>query len=408
MTAYSTAFISSGILPMIQLIVPLWCLVELGMSATMIGIAAGARSLLAAFFSIHSGALLDRIGVRRVMVFCTVVSIALTLVYPLVPIITSVIAIQLAMIVLLQLVTGFLHTIGWIGSQTQIGQLSKGSPKHMGRFTAVTNLALFFTPPLAGWAWDFGQSTNYGGAWLAFIVIALCNVLLWVSVALMPIPKSVSVPTSFPLLRSLSPSLIDYKQAFHLFLTPTVAFVVVASFLINGLIQVRMNFMSLYMESVGYEGRIIGLMMGLAFLIAGITALPTERAKRYMAPHWIVLLMIILTALGNGLVPLFEGISGLTFSTILFGGGVGLGMAYVLMLLSRSVPISQFGLSVGLRTTGNRVGATIVPPIAGLAIDFAGGDIGVGFYVMSIIFSLGALGIGILAIRSKNLKYTFL
>jgi hypothetical protein len=78
------------------------------------------------------------------------------------------------------------------------------------------------------------------------------------------------------------------------------------------------------------------------------------------------------------------------------------------MLLSRSVPISQFGLSVGLRTTGNRVGATIVPPIAGLAIDFAGGDIGVGFYVMSIIFSLGALGIGILAIRSKNLKYTFL
>ena len=166
--------------------------------------------------------------------------------------------------------------------------------------------------------------------------------------------------------------------------------------------------MSLYMESVGYEGRIIGLMMGLAFLIAGITALPTEKAKRYMAPHWIVLLMIFLTALGNGLVPLFEGISGLTFSTILFGGGVGLGMAYVLMLLSRSVPISQFGLSVGLRTTGNRVGATIVPPIAGLAIDFAGGDIGVGFYVMSIIFSLGALGIGILAIRSKNLKYTFL
>ena len=125
----------------------------------------------------------------------------------------------------------------------------------------LSDFCLFFTPPLAGWAWDFGQSTNYGGAWAAFIVIALCNVFLWVSVALMPIPKSVSVPTSFPLLQSLSPSLIDYKQAFHLFLTPTVAFVVVASFLINGLIQVRMNFMSLYMESVGYEGRIIGLMI---------------------------------------------------------------------------------------------------------------------------------------------------
>ena len=106
--------------------------------------------------------------------------------------------------------------------------------------------------------------------------------------------------------------------------------------------------------------------------------------------------------------PLFEEIPGLTFSTILFGGGVGLGMAYVLMLLSRSVPVSQFGLSVGLRTTGNRVGATIVPPIAGLAIDLANGAIGAGFYVMSVLFSLGALGIGILAIRAKNIKGTFL
>ena len=72
-TSYSTAFISIGILPMIQLIVPLWCLVSLGMNATMIGIAAGARSLLAAIFSIHSGAVLDRLGVRRVMIWCTAI-----------------------------------------------------------------------------------------------------------------------------------------------------------------------------------------------------------------------------------------------------------------------------------------------------------------------------------------------
>ena len=406
-TAYSSAFISIGILPMVKLIVPLWCLVSLGMSATMIGIAAGARSFLAAIFSIHSGAVLDRLGVRRVMIWCTVTGIAMTLVYPLVPAITSLILLQLILIIILQLITGFLHTIGWIGCQTQLGQLTKGSPKHMGRFTSVSNFANFFTPPLAGWAWDIGQATPLGGAWSAFGIIAVCNVALWISVALMPVPDSVTVSKERPRLRALLPSFLDYKEAFRLFLIPSVAFVVMASLFMNGLIQVRMNFMSIYMESIGYEGRIIGIITGFAYLIAGLTALPTEQAKRYLAPHWIVIYMIVLSAIGNALVPVFDDIFGLTFSTVIFGAGVGLGMAYILMLLSRSVPVSQFGLSVGLRTTGNRLGATIVPPMAGIAIDLAGGDIAAGFYVMSVLFTLGAVGLAYLAIQSNNIKDTF-
>lgn len=392
---------------MIQLLVPLWCLLSLGMSATMIGIAAGARSFLAVFFSIHSGAMLDRFGVRRVMIFCAVTSIVLSLLYPLVPVISSVLATQFALVVILQLITGFLHTIGWIGSQTQIGQLTRGSPKHMGRFTAVTNVASFFTPPIAGWAWDIGQATSAGGAWSAFGVIAVFNVILWISVSLMPIPDSVVIPKERPGLRFLLPSLMDYREAFRLFLLPTVAFVVCASFLMNGLIQVRMNFLGLYMESVGYEGRIIGLVSGFAFLVAGITALPTGWARRYLAPYWIVIAMFALVAIGNGIVPAFTGIPGLTFTTMVFGAGVGLGMAFILMLLSRSVPVEQFGLSVGLRTTGNRFGATVVPPIAGFVIDLAGGDIGTGFYVMSLLFSLGAIGITILALRSRSIRDAF-
>ncbi len=406
-TAYSSAFISIGILPMVQLIVPLWCLVSLGMSATMIGIAAGARSFLAAIFSIHSGAVLDRLGVRRMMIWCTVTGIILTLFYPLVPMITSMAMLQLTLIVFLQLVTGFLHTIGWIGCQTQLGQLTKGSPKHMGRFTSVSNFANFFTPPLAGWAWDIGQATPIGGAWSAFGIIALCNIALWISVVIMPIPDTVIVPKERPRIRALLPSFLDYKEAFRLFLIPSVAFVVMASLFMNGLIQVRMNFMSIYMESIGYEGRIIGIITGFAYFIAGVTALPTEQAKKYLSPHWIVIFMILLSAIGNAMVPVFGNIAGLTFSTVIFGAGVGLGMAYILMLLSRSVPVSKFGLSVGLRTTGNRLGATIVPPIAGIAIDLAGGNIGAGFYLMSALFTIGAAGLTYLAIRSRNIKDTF-
>ena len=277
----------------------------------------------------------------------------------------------------------------------------------MGRFTSVSNFANFFTPPLAGWAWDIGQATPIGGAWSAFGIIALCNIALWISVVIMPIPDTVIVPKERPRIRALLPSFLDYKEAFRLFLIPSVAFVVMASLFMNGLIQVRMNFMSIYMESIGYEGRIIGIITGFAYFIAGVTALPTEQAKKYLSPHWIVIFMILLSAIGNAMVPVFGNIAGLTFSTVIFGAGVGLGMAYILMLLSRSVPVSKFGLSVGLRTTGTRLGATIVPPIAGIAIDLAGGNIGAGFYLMSALFTIGAAGLTYLAIRSRNIKDTF-
>ena len=406
-TAYSTAFISIGMLPMTQMLVPLWCAVELEMSATQIGVIAGARAFLATFFSIHSGALLDRLGVRKVSSFCAAASVFLMICYPVIPHATSSMPTQFLLIVLLQVITGFLHTIGWIGAQTQIGQLTLGSPKHMGRFVSISNISNFVTPPLAGWCWDIGQASTIGGAWMVFTIIALWNLALWVSVANMPIADGIKVPSGFPKMRELLPSLNDYRVALTLFLIPSVSFVVTCSFLMNGLIQLRMNFLSVYMESVGYEGTVIGLITGLAFLVGGITALPTEHAKKLFSPHWIVIAMVLLSSIGNGLVGSFTTIEGLLFTTVLFGAGVGLGMAYILSLLSRSVPTEQFGLSVGLRTTANRFSATIVPVIAGFVIDLAGGNIGTGFLVVSILFMIGATMTALLSAKSRNIKEKF-
>ena len=406
-TAYSTAFISIGMLPMTQMLIPLWCAVELGMSATQIGVIAGARAFLATFFSIHSGALLDRLGVRKVSSLCAATSVVLMILYPLIPHTTASMQAQFLLIVLLQVITGFLHTIGWIGAQTQIGQLTRGSPKHMGRFVSISNISNFVTPPLAGWCWDIGQASAIGGAWMVFTIIALWNLALWVSVAFMPIADGIKVPRGFPRMRELLPSLNDYRVALTLFLIPSVAFVVTCSFLMNGLIQLRMNFLSVYMESVGYEGTVIGLITGFAFLVGGITALPTEQARKLLAPHWIVIAMVLLSSIGNALVGSFTTIEGLLFTTILFGAGVGLGMAYVLSLLSRSVPTEQFGLSVGLRTTANRFSATIVPVIAGLIIDMAGGNIGTGFLFVSLLFIFGAIMTALLSAKSRNIKETF-
>ena len=175
----------------------------------------------------------------------------------------------------------------------------------------------------------------------------------------------------------------------------------------NGLIQLRMNFLSVYMETIGYEGTVIGFVTGLAFLVAGATALPTKQARKFLKPQWIVLLMILLSAIGNGAVGVFENASGLIFTTIIFGAGVGLGMAYILSLLSQSVSTTQFGLSVGLRTTANRFSACLIPVLAGLIIDISGGNIGKGFYTVALVFIVGAGITAILAGRSSEIKNSF-
>src|ERR1700759_4119301 len=67
---YGTAFFSLSLVPMASLVVPLWAIQHLNATPIWVGIAVGARSFMPLLFSIHGGALMDRLGTRRVMVWC--------------------------------------------------------------------------------------------------------------------------------------------------------------------------------------------------------------------------------------------------------------------------------------------------------------------------------------------------
>lgn len=389
-TAYSTAFASVGLLPMIHVVGPLWAL-HIGASPFLIGVAVGARALLPFIFAIHGGALLDRLGVRRVMKFCALLSAALTVLYPVFPFISA--------LILLQAITGFLHTMGWIGAQTQISQLTRGSAKYMGRFTSVSTFSNFFTPVLAGLAWDLA------GPWGAFSLLAFWNLLLWLSVSFMPVPATVALSKVRFRLHELIPSIADYRAALRLAVVPAIGFVVACSFMLNSLLSMRFGFLPVYMESIGFDGTIIGLMVGFAFLIGGITALPTARIRRRFASHWVILIVVGFTAFGLGIVPLFQDIAGLSFATIVFGAGAGLGMAFAISLLSTVVSTEQLGLSIGLRITANRFGSFTIPIFAGAVIDAFG--LAAGFYATAIIIGTGLACAALFMMRTPSIKQAY-
>src|SRR5438552_1863508 len=85
---------SMGYVDFYTFLIPLYGL-SLGLGAPEIGILVGARSIVALFLSIHIGVLMDRFGTRRVTLFFVWTGMALSPLFPLVPVFWALLLLQL-------------------------------------------------------------------------------------------------------------------------------------------------------------------------------------------------------------------------------------------------------------------------------------------------------------------------
>jgi MFS family permease len=158
---------SMGYVDFYTFLIPLYGL-SLGLYASEIGILVGARSILAMFLSIHIGALMDRIGTRKVTLFFVWTAMVLAPLFPLVP--------GFWPLLLLQLVNGAAVSFAWSGAQTLIAQVAEGDARYLGKFSFFARLGSTTAPVLAGAVWDFGGAWPaylLGAAWGAVLTIAL-------------------------------------------------------------------------------------------------------------------------------------------------------------------------------------------------------------------------------------------
>ena len=185
---------------MMTLIVPLWAL-DIGATAFWIGMAIAARALLAMLFAIQTGAVMDRLGARRVTTAIAVMAGLLVMIYPLVPSVGGILG--------MQVIVGFLHLACWIGAQALVGQLTRGAPDLMGRFTFLATLGNFLGPFLAGLAWQ------YLGAWGAFGVVSMWSAALVITLTL--VPKSLDAGAVAKMsMRDFIPRWAHYAAGFDL------------------------------------------------------------------------------------------------------------------------------------------------------------------------------------------------
>ena len=354
---YAAGLTANSVTMMLKVVVPLWAL-HLNMSPTMIGVAIGAAAVLPLILAIPGGVLMDRLGTRRVTLCFAFLTAALIPLYPAMPLFGAV--------VVLQMLTGLTTNLNWMGVQTLICQFTKGDTAAIGRFSFWSRLGLLGAPILIGVIWDLF------GPWGAFLVTGACGGLTLAALFLMGDPRPVA---NAPALGAgaLTPRLSDYARAFALISIPAVAFIVVVTFLRISSSGIQTSFYVVYLDGIGFTGTLIGVLIAASEFAGSFGALLAGPMVKIMRPHWVLLLFAGASIFFISITPLLGGILVLLFiASALRGGCQGLSQPVMFSILSRAVGANEQGMSIGLRTTANRLATMIVPVIMGALADTIG------------------------------------
>lgn len=357
---YATGLFSSTQTVLVAVVLPLW-LLHLNASPVMIGFALGSFNLLPFLFSVHGGALMDRLGPRRVMIAFAVMGAATPLLFPVLPFIWAVFV--------LQMIGGLASTMGWVGAQTLIGQLMKGSPRHAGRFTAICVLGNMVGPPLAGAGWDLI------GPWGAFGVLFAWTALQLLAVFALPpaAGDQVAEPHGRLKARDLKPEIRSYTAAFRLLALPMVAFVVMLSMVRITGYSIQGSFYVVYLNGHGITGTAIGLLMATGAVAAAAGALGAAPLARMMHSSWLLVVTALLSVLAMTVTPLLGLYVLFLAAQVARGASAGMSTPLIISQLSYAVGPDQ-GKAVGLRTMMNRLTSTVTPMVMGALVAWVGLD----------------------------------
>lgn len=369
---YATGMFSNGSVQLAAVVVPLWML-RIDPSPLMVGIALGARQVLPVLLSIHGGALMDRMGIRRVMIWFSILGVVTPILFPLFPYFVAVL--------ILQMLSGISAAMGWIGTQAQIGAIMKGSPTYAGRVTFFNRFGTLAGPPATGVAWDLG------GPWGGFGFLTFWGVALLVACLAMPRARSGEVgggtAAGGATWRDALPRVGDYVAAFRLMAIPAIAFVVSVTLLRHSSNGMLTSFYVVWLKSIGFEGALIGTLISVSSILGGVGSLCAGWLARMFTSYRVLILTVCCAILCVAITPaLGASFVLLAIVSMLRGGFMGVSQPLLISIMAQSAGEAQ-GKAVGLRTTVNRVAILGVPVLMGGIAEVMG--IAASFYVVGAL-----------------------
>ena len=390
---YGIGLFSTSIFHIGAVIIPLYA-ATMNPTPLMFGLVFSAAHILPLFLSIHTGALMDRLGARRVMLVCTTIGAVIPLFYPA--------ATWIWALVFLQRFFGLSDSMGWLGAQTMIGQYMYGKTVYAGRLSLIIRIGQFAAAPMAGVTWDlFGP---VGG----FTLMALWGCGSIACSLLLP-PQQVAADAAQPTngsrrarVRALLPNASDYLTAFRLLGVPAVLIIVLLGALMHVGNAVQGSFYVAWLSDMGLTGTAIGLLGPAAAIGAALFSLAAAPMMRYIGGLWIALMALWVGVVLVCITPLLGSYLLLQMAMFVRSGANGLAQPLVITLVLRGAGAENQGKAIGLRGTANRV-ASILSPLAMGAIAEAVG-LEYAFYVVGVLVSIVMLGIAVYLWRNPHVS----
>ncbi len=371
---YGAAAFSNTMPNMGWVIIPLWLLLQ-GVPDWLIGITIGCRHIGPMLLAIHGGAVIDRLGARRIMIFLATVGAVAPLLYPVTPFIWA--------IIVLQLITGLVDSLGWVGAQTLVSRVMKGDATYTSRMSFCTRLGLLIGPALSGVALD------HLGPWGGFGLIGIWSAGILVSVLILPpdIDRQAAEKTedqnSRLSTRVFLPCPSDYIAAFKLLVLPTICFVMAMSLLrhLGGGIQA--SFYGVHLKDIGISATTIGLLIsanGAFGLVGSLSAAPLQRLFR---THILLLFLVTGSIFFVAITPLLsDQVTWLVLASGARGWAMAASLVFLISMIARYTEENMQGKAMGLRVTLNQMTWFAVPIVMGFVAETFGREL--SFYVIGV------------------------
>ena len=354
---YGAGLFSNSMTDVASVVLPLW-LASMGYSAATIGIVVGAKHVLPLFFAIHGGALIDRLGARRVMLASAMASAVLLPLFPMQGFIV--------VIIVLQMLNGMASALCWIGAQACFGRVMHGHADYAGPFAFALRVGSFIGPPLGGLAYD-----------IAGIRGGIAVLTLWALGALAAaylLPPGRALPTGQRrvALADLLPRVSDYAAALKLTAQPAMATVLMITVFRIAASSIQDSFYPIYLKSIGFRATEIGVLITVSSAFAAAGALSISRLMRHASGLWLLIATTMGSILFIAVTPLFSSYWLLMILAALRGVCLGVSQPLMLSLLVGAAERNSQGLGVSLRTTANRAAAAVTPMTMGMVAAMVG------------------------------------
>ena len=356
LAVYATGTFGNTVNNVVTVLLPLWS-IHLGASPLMIGVILGVRHLPTMVFSIHGGALMDRLGTRRVLIWFAFIGAVTPFLFPIMP--------WLWAVVVLQMLGGISSSFGWMGAQALVGQMMRGSARYAGRLSFSVRAGHLTAPLLTGVAWDFV------GPWGGFMVLGVWG--FGMLVATLALPKGDHLENRKPLTAAdLLPRRDDYADAMRMMAIPAIALVVMASALRMSGNGIHSSFYVVYLEGIELTGTLIGVLLAAGSLVGFAGAISVAPLVRRFSATWLLIGAVTGGVLCVTVTPLLGGIFlALLLVAAVRGGAMALAQPLMISILARAAGRDQ-GKGVGIRSTGNRLVSFAVPIIMGAVVELVG------------------------------------